>query len=104
MLLRQCNRLAHDVWVARVEPARHVGGGDVLHYLLVEAHLPGAEALPHVAVEIYLHLAHLPLKIRPTSGPAGSPPCAAAGHRAPEAPLRDPRTGSGSCRWSWSGP
>jgi hypothetical protein len=36
-----------------------------LHHLLVEAHLPGPEALSHVATDVYLHGVHLPF--RPSS-------------------------------------
>src|SRR5918995_523645 len=40
----------------------------MLHHLLVEAHLPRAEALPHVAVKVNLHGAHLPLGTRLAQG------------------------------------
>src|SRR3712207_3990293 len=100
VVLGQLDGLAHRSRVAGVEAARNVGGGDVLHHLLVEAHLPGPEALPHVAVEVYLHGAHLPLGNRLSLGPAESPPFALDVPCAPEVLLRGPRSGSGSCRWS----
>src|SRR5215208_7584131 len=59
VVLGQRDGLAHGGWVAGVEAARDVGRGDVLHHLLVEAHLPGAEALPHVAVQVDSHGASL---------------------------------------------
>src|ERR671920_2496180 len=36
----------------------------MLHHLLVKSHLPRAEALPHVAVKVNLHGAHLSLETR----------------------------------------
>ena len=104
VLLGQRDGLAHDVRVAGVEAARDVGGGDVVHHLLVKAHLPRAEALAHVAVEINLHGAHLPLGTRLAHGLLDLRPSAAAAPRGPRGPRRGPRSGSGSCRWSWSGP
>src|SRR5215204_4941991 len=89
VVLGQRDGLAHRGRVAGVEAARDVGGGDVWHHLLVETHLPRADALSHVATDVYLHEVHLPF--RPSSMLAGSPPSA------PDVPR-------GSCRWSWSGP
>src|SRR5829696_8320793 len=101
VVLSQRDGLAHRGWVAGVEAARDVGGGDVLHHLLVEAHLPGPEAFPHVATDVYLHGVHLPF--RPSSMLAGSPPSAPDVPRGPLGPRRGSQSGSGSCRWSWFG-
>jgi hypothetical protein len=49
------------VRVASVKTSRDVRGGDVLHQLLVGAEAVRAEALAHVAVEVYLHVASLRL-------------------------------------------
>src|SRR5829696_1554993 len=67
-LLGERDGLAHSVGVAGVEAASDVGGGDVLHHLLIKSHLPRAETLTHVAVEINLHGTHLPLGTRLAQG------------------------------------
>src|SRR5215204_4542066 len=102
VVLGQRDGLAHRGWVAGVEAARDVGGGDILHHLLIEAHLPGPEALPHVATDVYLHGVHLPF--RPSPMLAGFLPSAGACACAPRVPPLSLQSGSGSCRWSWSGP
>src|ERR671913_287755 len=49
----------HNVRVARMKAARHVGRRDVAHKLLVRPEAVRPEALAHVAVEIYVHVASL---------------------------------------------
>jgi hypothetical protein len=56
VLFGQLHGPSHNVRVARVEAACHVGRGDVAHELLVRPEAVGSEALAHVAVEIYLHV------------------------------------------------
>src|SRR5215217_2660993 len=107
VLFGQLNGPPHDVRVARVEAARHVGRRDVAHELLVSPEAVGSEALAHVAVEIYLHLSPSgrrafglvePIPMLLLSRPvAGGVVCGLRGLR------RGPRSGNGFCRWSWSG-
>ena len=60
VLLRQPHGLTHDVRVPGMEATSDVRRGDVVHHVFVVTHRVGAEAFPHVAVEIYPHYVHLP--------------------------------------------
>src|SRR4249920_1366510 len=63
---RRSNSAMHDCGVAGVEAAGDVGRADMFEHLLVGTHRPGAEALPHVAIEVNCGL-HCFIRIRRAS-------------------------------------
>src|SRR5262247_1193502 len=81
---RELHRLAHDVGIAPVEAARHVGRADERHDGLVGPERPAPVRLAHVAVEVDNPRAHT---LTPFSNALASPAAAAR----PTIQMRSPR-------------
>jgi hypothetical protein len=56
VLFRQLNGCPHYEWITGVLPAGDIGRRDETYHGLIFAEFVSAEALSHVAVQVYLHL------------------------------------------------
>jgi hypothetical protein len=51
VLTCQCHCAPHDLRIGGMEAAGDIGAVDERHHLGIQAHGPGAEAFPYVAIE-----------------------------------------------------